>query len=174
MIVSAIAAMDKNNLIGIGLKMPWHLPKDFSYFKETTTNHPILMGRKTFESIGCRPLPNRPHVIISSNPELSFESKKVYSVTTVEDAIALAGSLNGNDEIFICGGGQIYAYAIEHKLIDKLYITTVHTEIDVKKKENPIYFPHFNHDEWDLTFIKTEDFDENNKYNMTFLIFERN
>lgn len=173
MIVSAIAAMDKNNLIGIGLKMPWHLPKDFAYFKKTTIGHPIIMGRKTFDSLGSI-LPNRPHIIVSNDPELDYESTVVYSVTSVEDAIALANTLEGSDEVFICGGGQIYAYAIEHRLVEKLYITTIHTEINVKKKEDPIYFPKINHDEWDLVDIRTEDADEKNKYNMTFLIYELN
>jgi len=174
MIVSAIAAMDKNNLIGVGLKMPWHLPKDFSYFKSTTTGHPIIMGRLTFESIGCRPLPNRPHIIVSSDPELTYDSDNVFTVTSIEDALALAKTMEGSEEVFICGGGQIYAYAIENRLVEKLYITTVHTEIDVKKKEDPIYFPMFSHDDWDLTSITTEDADEKNKYNMTFMVYELN
>ena len=129
MIVSAIAAMDKNNLIGIGSEMPWHLPKDFKYFKDTTMGHPIIMGRKSFESIDCKPLKGRPHIIVSKDPNLNYSS--VNTVTTVEDAIALAKTMEGSDEIFICGGGQIYKYALNNKLVDKLYITAIDTSIFV-------------------------------------------
>jgi len=178
MIVSAIVAKDQNNLIGIGQEMPWHLPKDFSYFKETTTGHPIIMGRKTFESIGCRPLPNRPHVIVTTDYTLSYKSDNVVTVSSVEDAILIAKSFEHADtsEVFICGGGQIYAYALNHNLIDKIYATEIHTKIKVDEwdQDKCIYFPQFGNDAWDLTSIKTYDADEKNKYNMTFMVFERN
>jgi dihydrofolate reductase len=134
------------------------------------------MGRLTFESIGCRPLPNRPHVIVSKDPTLAFDSNNVYCVTTVEDAIALANSLDGSDEVFICGGGQIYAYALDHNLVDKIYATEIHTKIKVDDwdQDKCVYFPQFGNDAWDLTSIKTHDADEKNKYNMTFMVFEKN
>jgi len=175
MIVSAIVAKDQNNLIGIGLKMPWHLPKDFRFFKETTTGHPIIMGRKTFDSLGSI-LPNRPHIIVSNDPELDYESTVVYSVTSVEDAIILAETLEGSEEVFICGGGEIYSYALKNNLVHKMYITEIHTKIKVDEwdEEKCIYFPDFGNDAWDLTNIKTHDADEKNKYNMTFMVFEKN
>ena len=171
MIVSAIVAKDENNLIGIGLKMPWHLPTDFSYFYKTTLHHPIIFGRKSFESIGCKPLPKRHHIIVSRDPKLSYPN--VDCVTTLEDAIALAKTF-GNEECFICGGGQIYKYALENKLIDKLYITEVHTKIKVDEEDKAVYFPNYGNDNWDMTSVKAVDADELNKYNMTFLQFERN
>lgn len=178
MIVSAIAAKDQNNLIGIGLEMPWHLPKDFSYFKETTIGHPIIMGRKSFESIGCRPLPNRPHVIVSADYTLSYKSDNVVTVSNVEDAILIAKSFEHSDtsEVFICGGGQIYEYALKNKLVDMLYITQIHTNIKVDKQDQDkcVYFPDYGNDAWDLVQIKAFDADEKNKFNMTFMVFERN
>lgn len=173
MIVSAIVAKDRNNLIGIGLEMPWHLPADFKYFKDTTTGHPVIFGHNSFKSIGCRPLPNRPHIIVSTNPELNYEG--VDCVTTIEDAITLAKTF-GSDEVFICGGGQIYKYALENKLIDKLYITEVHTTIIVpaKMKDKCVFFPKYRNDAWDLVSVKARDADEKNIYNITFLQFERN
>jgi len=173
MIVSAIAAKDENNLIGVGLEMPWRLPEDFKYFKRTTIGHPVIFGRKSFESIGLRPLPKRPHIIVSTDPELNYES--VDCVTTVEDAITLAETF-GSDEIFICGGGQIYKYALDNQLIDRLYITQVHTKIiiDIWDQDKCIYFPKYGNDAWDLMKINTFDADELNKYNMTFMVFERN
>lgn len=175
MIVSAIVAKDQNNLIGIGLEMPWHLPKDFAYFKATTEHHPIIFGRVSFESIGCRPLPNRHHIIVSSDPELDYDNDNVSCVTTLEDAILLAQSFQ-SDEVFVCGGGQIYTYGLKNNLIDKLYITEIHTKIKVDKwdEEKCVYFPNFGNDDWDLIQIKTHDADEKNKHNMTFMVFERN
>ena len=176
MIVSAIVAMDKNNLIGIGLKMPWRLPKDFKYFKDTTMGHPIIMGRKSFESIGCKPLKGRPFIIVSHNPELYYDDVMVDTVTTVEDAIALAESMD--DIVYICGGGQIYKYALENKLVDELLITSVETYIDVEGKDfnDPelIRFPHFTHDNWDLVSVDMYEAVEKNIYGMNFLVFERN
>jgi dihydrofolate reductase len=173
MIVSAIVAKDKNNLIGIGLEMPWHQPKDFKYFKETTVGHPIIFGHSSFKSIGCRPLPKRPHIIVSRDPELNYEG--VDCVTTVEDAITLAKTF-GSDEVFICGGGQIYYYALKNRLIDRLYITEIHTKIHFDEWDGGqcVYFPQISHDDWDMVTIKTADADEKNKYDMTFLQFERN
>ncbi len=173
MIVSAIAAKDENSLIGIGLKMPWHLPADFYYFKKTTENHPIIFGHESFKSIGCKPLPNRPHIIVSRDPELTYEG--VDTVTTVEDAITLAETFD-SDEVFICGGGQIYGYALNNKLVDKLYVTQVHTKIKVDDHDEfkCVYFPNYGNDAWDLASVKARDGDEKNKHNMTFLVFERN
>lgn len=175
MVVSAIVAKDKNNLIGIGLEMPWHLPEDFAYFKSTTSGYPIIFGRKSFESIGCRPLPNRPHIIVSSDPELDYDDSNVVCVTTVEDAITIAKSY-GVNETFICGGGQIYEYALKNNLVDMLYITEVNTEIRVDEhmKDKCVYFPDYTNDNWDLLFVDNFKADEKNVYDMSFFIFERN
>ena len=175
MIISAIVAKDKNNLIGIGLEMPWHLPKDFKYFKETTLGHPIIFGRVSFESIGSKPLPNRTNIVVSKNPKLKYNYENVHTVTTVEDAIALSKTFD-SDETFICGGGQIYQYVIKNKLIDKLYITEVDTKIDVNDSDQYkcVYFPQIGNDGWNLEKISKHGTDEKNKYSMKFLIYNRN
>ena len=111
----AIAAMSENRVIGNGNQIPWHLPEDFKWFKKTTTGHVIVMGRKTFESIG-RPLPNRTTIILSRS---HFQFPGVQTVGSLE-AIA---SLAGDREVFICGGAQIYEQALP--LCSDLYLTVV-------------------------------------------------
>jgi dihydrofolate reductase len=100
--LTIIVATDRHNGIGIDNKLPWHLPEDLAHFKRTTSGHAILMGRKTFESIG-RPLPNRRNIVITRNPEWKHEG--VDAVTSVDAALALLG----DEEAFVIGGAQIYA-----------------------------------------------------------------
>jgi len=173
MIVSAIAAMDINRLIGMEKNMPWHLPKDFKHFKKTTINHPIIIGRISFESkpINGNALPKRTNIVVSRNYTLAYDG--IVTVTSIEDAISVAKS-EERDECFIIGGGQIYKEALDNNLIDKLYLTSIHTEIKTKGKKDLVYFPEIDNDEWDMTSISAEDADDNNKYDMTFLVFERN
>lgn len=172
MTVSIIAAMDKNQLIGIDNDMPWYLPKDFAYFKKTTGKSPVIMGRLTYESIG-KILPNRTNIIVSSNPTLYIHG--ALTVTTIEDAIRIAKSEN-TDECFIIGGGQIYKQVLEDKIVDKLYITSINTYIDIDKypNSNYTYFPEFTNDNWDLLSVDFHEKDEKNEYGMHFLVFERN
>jgi len=124
----AIAAMSLNRVIGAGNKIPWHLPEDFKWFKQLTTGNVIVMGRKTFESIG-KPLPNRETIILSRS-QFSFPG-----VRTISDLreIDLA---NEAHEVFICGGGQIYAQALP--LCSDLYLTVVKREV-----EGDAFFPAF-------------------------------
>lgn len=176
MVVSAIVAMDMNYLIGIGKNIPWHLPKDFKYFKDTTMGHPIIMGRKSFESLNCKPLKGREHVIVSTDPLLNYSG--VSTVTTVEDAISLAKTMSGADEIFICGGGQIYDYCFKNNLIERLYVTVVDTHIhltlDEYNSEEAIYFPKFvDVSTWDMISAKYVLPDEKNEFGMHFLMFEK-
>ena len=175
MIVSIIVAKDKNNLIGVGLEMPWNLPSDFKYFKEKTLNHPIIMGRRTFESIGATPLPNRPHVIVTKDYNLSYKFKDVVVVNDIEDAILISRTFEDYDtsEVFICGGGEIYAHALWNDLVDKLYLTEVDTKIKVEEHDQDkcVYFPQISHDQWDMVDVKFHEADEKNKY-LTFLEFE--
>ena len=111
----ASAAMSENRVIGQGNQIPWHLPEDFKWFKKMTTGHVIVMGRKTFESIG-RPLPNRTTIVLSRS---NFQFPGVQTVGSLE-AIA---SLTGDREVFICGGAQIYEQALP--LCSDLYLTVV-------------------------------------------------
>lgn len=115
----AIAAMSLNRVIGAGNQIPWHLPEDFKWFKQLTTGHVIVMGRKTFESIG-RPLPNRETIVLSRS---GFAHPGVKTIRTLEELSAL----NDGREVFICGGAQIYAQALP--LCSDLYLTLVKREV---------------------------------------------
>ncbi len=124
----AIAAMSLNRVIGAGSKIPWHLPEDFKWFKQTTTGHVIVMGRKTFESIG-KPLPNRETVVLSRS---QFSHPAVRVIRDVAELSALAG----DREVFICGGAQIYAQTLS--LCSDLYLTLVKRTV-----EGDAFFPPF-------------------------------
>ena len=133
--VALIAAMDKNCAIGINNTMPWHLPDDFAHFKRLTLNHSIIMGRKTFESIG-RPLPSRRNIVVSRNAGFSAAGVEIF--TSLEAAISAANmpeeALNmgvskiSTDTSFIIGGASIYAQALP--LAQRLYLTQVDAKID--------------------------------------------
>src|SRR3990172_7027461 len=124
----AIAAMSLNRVIGVGNKIPWHLPEDFKWFKKITTGHVIVMGRKTFESIG-QPLPNRETVVLSRS---QFSTPGVKTIHSLEALPALSDGR----EIFICGGAQIYAQALP--LCSDLYLTLVKRTV-----EGDAFFPSF-------------------------------
>ena len=120
MMISIIAALDEKRGIGKNEQLPWHIPKDLKRFKELTTGHTVIMGRKTFESIG-KALPNRINIVITQNPK--FDAQDAIMVHSLEEAIEKAQERGGNEEIFIIGGGEIYKQAI--KKADKLYLTLV-------------------------------------------------
>ena len=124
----AIVAMSLNRVIGAGNQIPWRLPEDFKWFKQMTTGHVIVMGRKTFESIG-RPLPNRETIVLSRG---GFAHPGVKTIRTLEELSAL----NDGREIFICGGAQVYAQALP--FCSDLYLTLVKQEVD-----GDTFFPPF-------------------------------
>ena len=124
----AIAAMSLNRVIGVGNKIPWHLPEDFKWFKQMTTGHAIVMGRKTFESIG-RPLPNRETIVLSRS---QFSHPGVKTIRSLEELSGLAG----HREVFVCGGAQVYAQALPR--CSDLYLTLVKREV-----EGDAFFPPF-------------------------------
>jgi dihydrofolate reductase len=130
----AIAAMSLNRVIGAGNKIPWHLPEDFQWFKQMTTGHVIVMGRKTYESIG-RPLPNRTTVVLSRSP---FSHPGVLTLQSLEPLTTLAG----DRQVFICGGAQIYAQALPQ--CSDLFLTLVKRDV-----EGDTLFPPFE-DQFDL------------------------
>ncbi|MBT4888737.1 MAG: dihydrofolate reductase [Rhodospirillales bacterium] len=125
--VSLIVAMASNRVIGRDGGMPWHLPEDLKYFKKTTLGKPVVMGRKTFESIG-RPLPKRPNIVITR--DASFAADGVQVVSSVSDALELAQTIASPDvdEVMIIGGGQIYAEALHYA--ERVYLTEIHASID--------------------------------------------
>lgn len=138
MIVSQIAAMAKNRVIGSKLKLPWHIPEDLKFFKETTKGHIIIHGRKTYESLGYKPLPNRLNIVVTRNPGIIPQHKDVVIVTNLEDALAYAKSKTSEwgDEVFIGGGEEIYRQALPYT--DRIYLTVIEQEF-----EGDARFPEF-------------------------------
>lgn len=128
MIISLIAAMAENRVIGRDNAIPWHLSDDLIRFREITMGHPVIMGRKTFESIG-KPLPGRKNIIITRNPD--FQPEGCIVVHGLRDALTESA---GSDEVFICGGGEIFGNALP--LADRIYLTVIHEEY-----EGDTFFP---------------------------------
>jgi dihydrofolate reductase len=155
--LSIIVATSLNNAIGKGNAMLWHLPEDFKFFKNTTWGMPIIMGRKTFESIG-KALPGRTNIVITSNK--NWQAEGVHTVSNINDAIAYAETTN-TKEIFITGGAEIYKQTFA--MADKIYLTRVNTQID-----GDAYFPEINEAEWDLAFEKNIKADDKNVFDMSF------
>ena len=162
MIVSAIVATASNRVIGKDNDIPWYLPADLKYFKKTTLNHHVIMGRKSFQSIG-KPLPKRTNIIITRNPY--FIASHCLVARSLEEALELAYD-NGEKEAFIIGGGEIYRQSIP--LLDKLYLT----EVEVAP-EGSVYFPELDWEEWTLISEEAHQADEKNEYNYVFKVFER-
>ena len=133
--VTLIAAVGRNGVIGADNDMPWHLPEDFAFFKRTTMGHPMVMGRKTFDSIG-RVLPGRRTIVVTRQPNWSHPG--VETAHSLADALALAGPA---DEVFVCGGGQVYAEAMP--FAQRLLIT----EVD-QSPEGDVTFPEIDISQW--------------------------
>lgn len=162
MLVSAIVAVAKNGVIGKDNQIPWYLPADLAWFKRVTLGHYVLMGRNCFQSIG-RPLPRRTNVIITRNP--FFAAGGVLIAHSVEEALNLAYD-NGEQEVFIIGGGEIYRQT-EH-LWDKVYLT----EVDIEP-EGDVFFPGLPPETWRETWRESHAPDEKNTVAYTFKILER-
>lgn len=167
MIVSAIVACDNNHLIGLDNQIPWHLSGDLKFFKKTTLGHHVLMGRKSFLSIG-RPLPKRSNVIISRDPFFAASGCQV--VHSIDEALTLALD-QGEEETFIIGGAQIYHQSIQYW--DKLYLTRVHTDIIYDDSQNPVFFPDIHLHEWEEKSRQEFPADDNNDYPFTIFVYER-
>lgn len=124
MILSLIAAMSQNRVIGLENKMPWHISADLKYFKKITLNHPIIVGRKTFESWGGKPLPQRRNLIVSRNVNPQMTENCEY-FTSLEDALSACA---GDDEVFIVGGEQIYRQALPKA--QRVYLTIIDKNVN--------------------------------------------
>jgi dihydrofolate reductase len=159
--INLIVAMDRNRVIGVDNKLPWHLPADLKYFKEKTLGSPVVMGRKTFESIG-RPLPKRTNVVITRQQDYKAEGIRV--VHGLEAALELTKSFA---EVFVLGGGEIFEQAIN--LADRVYIT----EVDLAVERGHAYFPRLNPNEWTLLEKRGHPADEKNQYACEFLTYVR-
>jgi dihydrofolate reductase len=159
--LSIIVAASLNNGIGIANGMPWHLPEDFKYFKNTTWGFPIIMGRNTFESIG-KALPGRKNIVITSNT--NFAADDVTPAHSLEQAIEIAKREN-TKEIFIAGGAKVYEQALP--LVSKVYLTRVNTTIDADA-----FFPELSEEKYAKTFEHFFAANEKNKFDMAFQIWE--
>ena len=157
--ISVIVAYGKNRVIGKDNKMPWHLPADLRYFKETTLGKTVVMGRKTFESIG-KALPGRKNVVISSQEGINATGCEV--ISSFEAALQIAKE----EEIFIIGGATIYEQAIEHA--DLLYITFIEEDFD-----GDAFFPEWNKEDWVLQSSEKGKKDEKNNYEYYFNVYKK-
>ena len=160
--ITLIAAIAQNNALGKNNDLIWHLPADLKRFRQLTTGHHMIMGRKTYESIG-KPLPNRTTIIVSRNPEYFQEG--CLTASSLENAIQIA---KNEEVICIVGGEQIYRKALENNLVDALDITLVHDEFDAD-----VFFPEIDLKIWEE--ISRENFkaDEKNKFDYSFIQYQK-
>lgn len=160
--ISLLLAADENGVIGHNNQLPWHLPADLKYFKNQTWAMPVVMGRKTFESIG-KPLPGRTNIVITRNSTWGFEN--VYVVHTLDAAISYAETL-GINEVFVIGGAEIFKTALPDA--SRVYITRIHHRF-----EGDVFFAPLPKQEWQLVKSHSHSPDEKNKYPYTFEVWER-
>lgn len=162
MILSLLVAASENNVIGKDNQLPWHLPNDLKYFKNLTWGMPILMGRKTFDSIG-KPLPGRKSIVITRNTD--WQQENVVVVHSIEGAIKMAKQ-DDIKEIFVIGGAEIFHTSF--KMAIRIYLTRVHAEI-----EGDVFFPELPESDWKLISAKRYEADEKNTFAHTFQVWER-
>jgi dihydrofolate reductase len=155
-IISLIVAASINNAIGKANQLLWHLPNDLKFFKNTTWAMPVIMGRKTFESVGNKPLQGRFNIIISRQADLKSEYDNVWFAASLEEAIEKAKSTNCN-EIFIAGGAQIYEQSMS--IANRIYLTRVHATLD-----GDAFFPAFDAEQWVLSSNTDFSADEKHAY----------
>jgi dihydrofolate reductase len=170
MIISAIVAVGKNRIIGRDNQIPWYLPADLQYFKRTTLNHHIIMGRNSFQSIG-RPLPKRTNVVISRDP--FFIATGCVRAFSIPESLKIAKE-NGETEAFIIGGGEIYRQSAD--LWTRLYLTEVDVEIAEKAADAEsadVFFPELDFSKWTLISEEKHLKDDKNEYDYTFKVFEK-
>lgn len=159
-LISAIVAAAENNAIGKDNQLLWHLPNDLRFFKRNTTGHPIIMGRKTYESVG-KPLPNRRNIIITRQTGYAVEGAEV--VHSLGEAL---DSCSGEPEVFVLGGAEIYEQALP--FVDRIYLTRVHAELP-----GDSFFPELNEQEWQLASAESHPADDRHAYSYTFRIYKR-
>lgn len=163
MIVSIIVATSLNNAIGKNNQLLWHLPADLKFFKTTTMGCPVIMGRKTFQSIG-RALPGRTNVVVTRDKNFNADNEfGIIVVSSIDEALV---KLHAEKEVFIIGGGEIYNQTIS--MTDTIYRTVVNTEID-----GDVYFSEINRNEFNLVWEEIHEADEKNKFDYTYQKFER-
>ncbi|CAG7646334.1 dihydrofolate reductase [Paenibacillus allorhizosphaerae] len=162
MTVSFIFAMDETRGIGIDNKMPWYLPNDFAYFKSKTIGHTILMGRKTFDSVGGKPLPKRLNVVLTRDP--GFSAEGIETVHTAEEAMERYG--RGGEELFVIGGAEVFRLFLPY--VDRMYVTEILHRFPVDT-----YFMEMDMSEWREASRERGVRDERNPYDYDFVVYER-
>lgn len=160
--LSIIVAVANNNVIGKNNTLIWHLPEDLKRFKKLTTGHTIIMGRKTFESLG-RVLPNRKHIVLSTNKEYKIDNENVEVIYNISD---LEKYQNDQEEHFIIGGAKIYSLLLPYA--EKMYITKINENF-----EGDVYFPSINEDEWKEVFKEKGKRNEKNDFDYEYINYER-
>lgn len=158
--LSLIAAMGENRVIGCRGALPWRLPADLQYFRETTWGHPVIMGRLTWDSVG-RPLKGRRNLVVSRRPDFHAEGAEVCS--SFSEALE---RVRNEEEVFVVGGSQIYALALP--VADRIHLTLIHAEFD-----GDTWFPRFEGREWELVSQDDRPTDDDHAYAFSFLIYER-
>ena len=160
--LSIIVAVAENNVIGKDNQLIWHLPEDLKRFKQLTTGHTIIMGRKTFESIG-RVLPNRKHIVLCKSNRLEIQDE---NVQVISDIKLLDKYIQSEEENFVIGGASIYELLMPY--VNKMYITKIHQNF-----EGDVYFPKVNEEEWRITLKEKGLKDEKNPYDYEYINYER-
>ena len=163
--ISLIVAVSRNGAIGLNNQLPWYLPEDLKYFKSVTMGKPLIMGRKTFDSIG-RPLPGRANIVLTRDPQWTSDGVKV--VQSVEQALVageIACEAADVDEIMVIGGEQIYRMTID--LADRIYLTQVDADV-----EGDAFFPDIDLNNWSQTRVKLPEIIDKHPYR--FLVLDRN
>lgn len=163
--ISIIVAVADNNVIGKDNTLIWHLPADMKFFKDTTTGHCVITGRKNYESIPpkFRPLPNRTNIVITRQHD--YDAPGAIVVSSLEDALYNAKQ-TGDNEIFIIGGGEIFKQSLH--LADRLYVTHIHHDF-----VGDVHFPEINKNEWKQVASIKGAVDEKNAYPHTFVTYEK-
>ena len=162
MLISLIVAMDERRGIGLNGQIPWHLPDDLKRFRQLTMGHHLIMGRKTFEAIG-KPLPGRTTIVITRNE--TYNPNNCLVAHSFKEAVTLARD-NGDDEAFVCGGGEIYAEALPSA--SRIYMTIVHASFVVDTQ-----FPLYEQYSWDITHLSRHAVDERHLHPFTFFVLSR-
>lgn len=163
MIISAIAAVGRNRVIGHEGQLPWHLPADLKYFKKVTMGHPVIMGRKTWDALPAGPLPGRTNIVISRSVRLEHEGAMLFPA--LDQALEWAYR-QGVGEVFLIGGAMIYQSGLG--MADRLLLT----EVDADPKGDA-YFPEIRESEWEEVSREAHPADAKNAHAMEFVIFER-
>jgi len=161
--IASIVAVSNNHAIGVDNDLPWHMPADLKFFKETTFGHFVLMGRKSFESVG-RPLPGRTNIVVTRNKD--FYHSGVTTVHSIPEGILFAQKAK-QEKLFILGGSNIYTQT--QNLWDELYLTKINTVVD----EATAFFPSIDFGEWNLVSESPHRADDNNPFDYNFCVYNR-